>query len=217
MSDDAIWEARRWFAEELRFVARVGDPRVVEAFASVPRERFVGPGPLRILSSWNMKDYWTPPDPSPAAVYHDVLIAYDEKRRLNNGQPSLWAFVFDKLNVARGERVLHLGCGMGYYTAVLAELVGPAGAVTAIEIDEPLAERASRSARAVGSGHGRHGDGAKASFAQSDVVVASAGANSPLAGVAALPQAEWTAGFSDDGDERGRRHASRQAPRARRV
>ena len=101
MSDDDVEQARRWFAEELRLVARVEDPRVVDAFASVPRERFVGPGPLRILSFWNMKDYWTPPDVGPAAVYHDVLIAYDEQRRLNNGQPSLWAFVFDKLGVAR--------------------------------------------------------------------------------------------------------------------
>ena len=124
MSDDDIQHARRWFAEELRFVARVSDPTVVKAFATVPRERFVGPGPLRILSTWNMKDYWTPPDVSPAAVYHDVLIAYDEQRRLNNGQPSLWAFVLDKVGVGRGERVVHLGCGMGYYTAILAELVG---------------------------------------------------------------------------------------------
>src|SRR5271166_4616057 len=137
MSDDTIRHARRWFAEELRFVARVSAAEVIAAFASVPRDRFIGPGPLRILSAWNMKDYWTPPDVTAAAVYHDVLIAYDEQRRLNNGLPSLWAFVFDKLHVARGERVLHLGCGMGYYTAVLAELVGPAGGVSAVEIDEP--------------------------------------------------------------------------------
>jgi protein-L-isoaspartate(D-aspartate) O-methyltransferase len=65
VSDKALEQARRWFAEELRLVARVEDPKVVEAFASAPRERFVGPGPLRILSSWNMKDYWTPPDASP--------------------------------------------------------------------------------------------------------------------------------------------------------
>jgi protein-L-isoaspartate(D-aspartate) O-methyltransferase len=94
MSDDAIRQARRWCAEELRFITRAGvrdliditrhagATDVIEAFATVPRERFLGPGPLRILSSWNLKDYWTPPDTSPAAVYHDVLIAYDEKRRL---------------------------------------------------------------------------------------------------------------------------------------
>jgi hypothetical protein len=142
MSDDPIRQARRWFAEELRFVTRVGvrdlieirranASDVIEAFATVPRERFVGPGPLRVLSPWDMKRYWTPADQSPAAVYHDALIAYDEKRYLNNGQPSLWAFVLDKVEVARGERVLHLGCGMGYYTAILAELVGLAGEVLA--------------------------------------------------------------------------------------
>ena len=44
MSDDKIREARRWFAEELRFVARVNSAKVVDAFATVPRERFVGQG-----------------------------------------------------------------------------------------------------------------------------------------------------------------------------
>jgi hypothetical protein len=53
MSEDAIREARRWFAEELRFVARVSATEVIEAFASVPRESFVGPGPRRnLLASW---------------------------------------------------------------------------------------------------------------------------------------------------------------------
>ena len=180
MSDDAVRQARRWFAEELRFVARVGDPRVISAFAAIPRERFAGPGPLRILSHWNMRDYWTPDDSNPTAVYHDVLIAYDEARRLNNGQPSLWAFIFDKLNVTKGERVLHLGCGMGYYTAVLAEIVGPTGAVSAIEIDETLAERAEEAFSPWPQVTVTNGDGADGSFAKCDVVVDSAGATHPL-------------------------------------
>jgi protein-L-isoaspartate(D-aspartate) O-methyltransferase len=180
MSDDDVEQARRWFAEELRLVARVEDPRVVDAFASVPRERFVRPGPLRILSFWNMKDYWTPPDVGPAAVYHDVLIAYDEQRWLNNGQPSLWAFVFDRLGVAPGERVVHLGCGMGYYSAILAELVGPTGTVLAIEIDELLAGRAREALAQWPQVTVVNGDGTDVSWRESDVVVASAGATHPL-------------------------------------
>jgi protein-L-isoaspartate(D-aspartate) O-methyltransferase len=192
MSDDAIRQARRWFAEELRFITRAGvrdliditrhagATDVIEAFATVPRERFLGPGPLRILSSWNLKDYWTPPDASPAAVYHDVLIAYDEKRRLNNGQPSLWAFVLDKLNIVRGERVVHLGCGMGYYTAILAELVGPTGEVSAIEIDKTLAERARDALAPWPQVKVAHGDGAAEGLGMFDVIVASAGATHPL-------------------------------------
>jgi protein-L-isoaspartate(D-aspartate) O-methyltransferase len=192
MSDDAIRQARRWFAEELRFITRAGvrdliditrragASDVIEAFANVPRERFVGPGPLRILSPWNMREYWTPADQTPASVYHDVLIAYDEKRRLNNGQPSLWAFVFDKLNIVRGERVRHLGCGMGYYTAILAELVGPTGEVSAIEIDKALAERAREALALWPQVKVVHGDGAADGLGMFDIIVASAGATHPL-------------------------------------
>jgi protein-L-isoaspartate(D-aspartate) O-methyltransferase len=39
-----IAHARRWFAEELRHTAHVRSPSVVEAFATVPRERFAGRG-----------------------------------------------------------------------------------------------------------------------------------------------------------------------------
>ena len=109
-----------------------------------------------------------------------MIIAYDEKRYLNNGQPSLWAFVFDKLNVVPGDRVLHLGCGMGYYTAVLAELAGRQGVVSAIEIDEPLAERAREALAPWPQVTVANGDGAKGSFSKSDVVVASAGATHPM-------------------------------------
>src|SRR6516164_11775991 len=62
-------------------------------------------------------------DDSPSHVYHDVLIALDESRGINNGQPSLWAYLFDRLDLVPGEQVLHLGCGTGYYTAIIAELV----------------------------------------------------------------------------------------------
>ena len=69
-------EARRWFAEELRACGHVGDQRVVEAFATVPRERFVGPGPWRIF---HIADgYWSTPDADPRHLYHNVLVALDE-------------------------------------------------------------------------------------------------------------------------------------------
>ena len=180
MTDDRVSQARRWYAEELRFITRATTNEVIEAFATVPRERFAGPGPLRILSHWDMSEYWTPTDESACAVYHDVLIAYDEERRLNNGQPSLWTFTLDKLGVKRGERVLHLGCGMGYYTAILAELVGPAGAVSAVEIEPALAERAQAALAPWPQVTITHGDGSSGSFDAVDVVVVSAGATHPL-------------------------------------
>ena len=86
---------------------------MLNAVASVPREQFVGPGPWRIKSPMDLAEYWTTDDDDPIHVYHDVLIALDEFRGINNGQPSLWAYLFDHLDFVPGERVLHLGCGTG--------------------------------------------------------------------------------------------------------
>jgi GNAT superfamily N-acetyltransferase len=82
---DPVVTARRGYAEELRFTAPIRSPAVVAAFAAVPRERFLGPGPWRILSPMSPGEYWTTEDADPRHLYHDVLAAIDEPRRLNNG------------------------------------------------------------------------------------------------------------------------------------
>ena len=142
---DLIEEARRRYAEELRFTAKLGSRAVIDAFATVPRERFFGPGPWRLLSPMALGEYWTTEDGDPRHLYHDVLIAIDEERRLNNGQPSLWARMYDDLDLSNGAHVVHVGAGTGYYSAILAEIVGRAGRVTAIEIDAALAAQARES------------------------------------------------------------------------
>jgi protein-L-isoaspartate O-methyltransferase len=86
----------------LRFTANIVQPAVFDAFATVPREAFVGPGPWRIMSPMRIGEYWTTPDAKPLHVYHDALIALDETRGINNGQPSLWAKLFGELNLSRG-------------------------------------------------------------------------------------------------------------------
>ncbi len=135
-------QARHWYAEELSFTAKVGSRAVIDAFATVPRELFFGPGPWRILSPMAASDYWTTEDANPRHLYHDVLVAIDEQRRLNNGQPSLWARLYDQLELTRGLHIVHIGAGSGYYSAILAEIVGSGGRVVAIEIDPELAMRA---------------------------------------------------------------------------
>ncbi len=88
--------------------------------------------------------------------------------------------MLDQLDIAAGAQVLHLGCGTGYYTAIMAELIGPTGKVTAIEIDASLAKKARAALMpwpqiAVGNA-----DGASISFEPVDLVVASASATHPL-------------------------------------
>jgi protein-L-isoaspartate(D-aspartate) O-methyltransferase len=148
------------------------------AFATVPRERFVGPGPWRVLGSG---EFWMTEDAGPRHLYHNVLIALDEAKGINNGQPSMWARFFDQLDVHPNDHVLHLGCGTGYYTAILAELVGPDGKIIAVEIDEDIAERARVALASWPQIDVIHGDGSRGPFAAADVVVASAGATHPSA------------------------------------
>jgi protein-L-isoaspartate(D-aspartate) O-methyltransferase len=171
--------ARRFYAEELRFTARLRSPAVVAAFASVPRERFAGPGPWRILSPTAHAKYWIT-DADPRHLYRDVLVALDEARGINNGQPSLWAFLIDQLDIVAGATVVHLGCGTGYYTAIMAELAGPTGKITAIEIDVGLAEKARAALMPWPQITVDNADGASMFFEPVDVVVASAGATHPL-------------------------------------
>jgi protein-L-isoaspartate(D-aspartate) O-methyltransferase len=121
---DQLETARRSYAEELHFTAHLRAPAVVAAFATVPRERFVGAGPWRVRGPMDLAEYWMTEDADPRAVYHDVLIALDEARGINNGQPSLWVFLLDQFDIAAGAEVLHLGCGTGYYTAIVANLSG---------------------------------------------------------------------------------------------
>ena len=79
-----------------------------------------------------------------------------------------------------GEHVVHIGAGVGYYTAILAHMVGQSGRVTAIEFDAGLAKQLAvnfagqRNVRAV------HGDGTKIDFDPADVIYVNAGATRPL-------------------------------------
>jgi protein-L-isoaspartate(D-aspartate) O-methyltransferase len=117
------------------------DPRLEQALSRVQREDFLGPPP------WHIRDhdgYRALPSSDPVVLYQDVLVALDPARAVNNGSPSLHAALVHRLDVKEGEHVVHLGAGSGYYTAILAELVGPSGHVTAVEYDEVLATKAQR-------------------------------------------------------------------------
>jgi protein-L-isoaspartate(D-aspartate) O-methyltransferase len=147
---DRLTSLRHFYA---RFVASRGvaqDPRIEAAFAAIPREPFAGPGPWSIFAAgqWTRlgqgPGYVQTPDDDPAFLYQDVLIALDAKRGINIGEPSLHAHCLDALAPRVGETVLQVGVGSGYYTAILAHLVGAGGRVCGFEIDPDLAQRAER-------------------------------------------------------------------------
>lgn len=174
---EQVAAARNYYAEDLRFKTQMNSAALFEAFATVPRERFVGTGPW-LIQRWG--EHWSTGEADPRHVYHDTLIALDENKHINNGQPSLWAYYFDRLNVRPGQQVLHLGCGTGYYTAILAELVGPQGKVVGVEIEPQLAQRARVALAPWPQVTVLCRDGSRGPFDPADVVVASAGATHPM-------------------------------------
>jgi protein-L-isoaspartate(D-aspartate) O-methyltransferase len=116
------------------------DLRVEAAFAEVPREDFAGPPPWRIGSG---SPFGLTSADDPERLYEDVLVGIDVRRGINNGQPSLHAQSIAALGLREGETVVQIGAGAGYYTAILATLVGAAGRVIAYEIEPDIAERAA--------------------------------------------------------------------------
>jgi protein-L-isoaspartate(D-aspartate) O-methyltransferase len=170
--------ARRSYAEELKYVAHIRSDAIVRAFAKVAREKFLGPGPWRI--PWG-QEHWTTADADPKHVYHNVLVAFDPVRGLNNGQPSFLAFLMDALELKAGEHVAHIGCGTGYYSAILAEVVGKKGRVTAVEIDQKLARRAKRNLSPWRQVSVVAADGASCRLDTVDALLVNAGATHPSA------------------------------------
>jgi protein-L-isoaspartate(D-aspartate) O-methyltransferase len=82
------------------------------------------------------------PTEDPRDLYHNVLVGLDIARNVNNGQPSALARWIDSLDLKPGDRAYHLGCGVGYYTAIIREVVGLTGSVVAIDALPDLAARA---------------------------------------------------------------------------
>jgi protein-L-isoaspartate(D-aspartate) O-methyltransferase len=171
--------ARRWFAEDLRVSCHVTSPAILEAFATVSRERFLGPGPWTMRGLFEGGAY-SPGGDDPALVYHNVSIAIDPSRDLYNGQPGLVARWLEDLAIPRGARVAHVGSGTGYYTAILGQLVGPSGRVWAMEVDPQLAERAKANVAEWPWIEVAHGDGRAGLPRRVDVVLIHAGATHVL-------------------------------------
>jgi len=114
-----------WVAEQL--VGRgIGDERVLDAMAKVPRECFV-PEELRRFA------------------YSDRPLALPFGQTIS--QPYVVAYMCQSLALRGGERVLDVGTGSGYAAAVLAEL---AAEVDSVERIPELARGASAALAAAG-------------------------------------------------------------------
>jgi protein-L-isoaspartate(D-aspartate) O-methyltransferase len=171
-------EAHRvFFAELITAVAGVPRSRLTSAFAATPREQYLGPGPWKVF---NGHGYTETPSADPALLYQDIVVALEAEHGINNGQPSLHARCLAALDVREGENVVHIGAGVGYYTAVLAALATSSGKVFAYEIGADLAQRAAGNLAHLSQVTLVPSSGAEGSLPESDVIYVSAGATAPL-------------------------------------
>lgn len=99
-SHDFAWARERMVQEQV--IARgIEDVRVIAALRKIPRHLFVDRGIIN-------------------RAYHDSALPIGEKQTLS--QPYMAARMTAALGLSGGEKVLEVGTGSGYQTALLAEL-----------------------------------------------------------------------------------------------
>lgn len=104
----------------------ITDPRLLAAMAAVPRHHFI-------------------PEDQRAQAYEDRPLPIGHGQTIS--QPYIVAFMTDALRLQPSDKVLEIGTGSGYQTAVFAEM---AGEIYSIEIIEALARQAATALRDAG-------------------------------------------------------------------
>ncbi|TIX87966.1 methyltransferase domain-containing protein [Rhizobium sp. P44RR-XXIV] len=177
MTPNDLKIVRRAYAKQIMAAVRIVDERIEAAFAEVPREDFLGPGPWPIFRM--RKAYVPTPTADPVYLYTDDIVGIVPERHINNGQPSLHGFLLSQAAPRVGEHIVHVGAGTGYYSAIMANLVATSGKVTAIEFEPELAARAKTNLTPYRNVSAVEGDGSSVAFDVADVIYVNAGATRP--------------------------------------
>jgi len=82
------------------------------------------------------------PEASRSGAYRDDALPIGFGQTCS--QPSMVAFMLDELGIAPGHRVLEIGAGCGYASAIASRLCAPGGRLFAVEIVPDLADLARR-------------------------------------------------------------------------
>jgi protein-L-isoaspartate(D-aspartate) O-methyltransferase len=119
-------ELRIAMVQNLYAAGTFADQAVRDAMGKVPRHLFL-------------------PGVPAAQAYADIAVPTHWKDDIavsSASQPAIVAIMLEQLRVRPGDQVLEIGAGTGYNAALLAELVGPAGSVTTLDIEVEIVAEA---------------------------------------------------------------------------
>lgn len=153
--DNNVYTQRRWEMVETQIVSRgIRNPKLIRAILKVPRHKFVPE---------NLRDIAYGDNPLPIGIGQTI------------SQPYIVALMTELLRLNSGEKVLEVGTGSGYQTAILAEM---GCEVYTIEIVGPLSEKAQEVLKSLGyqNIHYKIGDGYRGwpQFAPFDAIIVTA-------------------------------------------
>ena len=155
---------------------RIQDPRVSAALLRVPRHEFL---PAEFL----------------AQAYDDEPVPLGAEEATISA-PHMVALMLEEIQPEPGEHMLEVGTGMGYFAALLAEMVAPDGHIDTTEVEPRLVEESRRRLRSTGYGdrvrvHARDGALGLPDGAPFDAIAVSCAAPSLLP--------TWTGQLGDHG------------------
>lgn len=105
------------------------DPRLLEAFAAIPRENFIPP---------HLRAY----------AYEDQPLPTIRKQSIS--QPTTVMIMLQALELQKGDKVFELGAGMGYQAALISQLVGKRGKVVTSDVIPELVQMTRGNAEELG-------------------------------------------------------------------
>ncbi len=125
-------------------LGRALTPSVRQALLTVPRHLFVE----QYYRQRGSDLQWEHVQAAPEQIYQDEpLVTHIDARGMpasSTSQPSVMAVQLEALALSPGQRVLEIGSGTGYNAALLAAMVGEAGQVISLDIDEDLVAQAKQ-------------------------------------------------------------------------
>jgi protein-L-isoaspartate(D-aspartate) O-methyltransferase len=132
--DQDISTLHQTLVDQLKSAGYITSTPVEAAFRAVPRHLFL-------------------PGIAPERAYRDEAIPtkfLDDQAISSSSQPAIMAIMLEQLGLEPGQHVLEIGAGTGYNAALMAQIVGPAGQVVTIDIDEDIVEAARAHLAAAG-------------------------------------------------------------------